>query len=72
MAFILRKDGPPGKKWLPSYAETVYGLKTYGRATAIEFVRDREKAKRFEIREEVEQIAATFVVGDCRLSVEPE
>jgi hypothetical protein len=72
MAFILRKDWPPGRNWLPMYAEKMHGLKTYGCATAIEFSPDRTRAKRFENRQEVEQIAATFVVGDCRLSVEPE
>jgi hypothetical protein len=72
MAFILRKDGPPGHNWPPSFAAKVYGLKTYGRATAIEFSRDRHCAKRFENRQQAEQIATTFVVGPCQLTVEPE
>jgi hypothetical protein len=72
VAFIIRKDGPVGHHWRPSFATKVYGLKTYGRATAIEFARDRKGAKRFEDREEAERIATTFVVGTCRLTVEPE
>ena len=71
MAFIIRKDWPPGHNSPPLFAEQVFGLKTYGRATAIYFVRDRECAKRFENRQEAEQIAETFVVGRCRLTVEP-
>jgi hypothetical protein len=72
MAFIIRKDCPPGHNWPPSYVEKVFGLETYGRATAIQFVRDRDSAKRFENRQEAERIAETFVVGTCQLTVEPD
>lgn len=72
MAFIIRRDGPPGRNWPPSFAENVYGLRAYGRTTVIEFTRDRKCAKRFENRQEAETIAATFVVGICALTVEVE
>jgi hypothetical protein len=72
MAYLIRKDGPRGHKWLPTFAVRVYGLKTHGRATAIEFARDRKSARRFENREEAEAIATTFVVGNCELTVEAE
>jgi hypothetical protein len=72
VAFIIRKDNPPGRNWPPTFAVTVYGLKTYGRATAIEFARDRKSARRFENREDAEAIATTFVAGNCKLTVEAE
>jgi hypothetical protein len=38
----------------------------------MEFVRDRDVARKFKTREETEQVVATFVVGACTLTVEPE
>jgi hypothetical protein len=72
VTYIIRKDGPAGRNWLPTFAVKVYGMKTYGRATAIEFARDRKSARRFENREEAEAIATTFIVGSCNLTVEAE
>jgi hypothetical protein len=72
MAFIIRRDCAPGQYWPPAFAERVFGLETRGRATAISFVRDRAYAKRFESRQEAQQIAETFVVGPYRLIVELE
>ena len=68
MAFIIRKDGPDGSNWMPLYLERIYSL---GKAIVIDFVPDRNSAKRFETCQEAAQIAATINVGKSRLIVEP-